>query len=629
MKKTIFLSLITLAATALHAQDNNGRYYSAGEIQSKTQVKYGRFEFKMYSSDMSGTTSTFFLWKEGSTEPNIQWNEIDVETFGKSANSWQSNPIWEYETNDYNPRRWEAFHNAIPIANKFVTFTVEWTPGYIAWYNNGTQVRRILKGQNAPQGNDPVGNIADAMRMCFNHWATFPGNWLGPFNPADLPSFQFVDWFTYQKWNGTGFDPVSIRNDFNNLAEVTTNYNISTHTFGDNQCTFRAANVGVVNGMLWLSITGWNNARPPAGNEIPNPNGTPTNTPPAVNITAPTSGASYASGSTITLTANATDAAPGTVSSVSFYDGATLLGTDASNPYSFTWNGAGVGGHSITARATDNNGATTTSAAVSITVATGSGNPLSQYYFHVVNKLTADYMRPTAGSATATIIQEEVAAVPTLSSFQWEFRAAPTSGYYFIVNKYTGNAIQPTGGSMGENTDLSQVALSGANQNNTELHWVVQASDEAPYYWIKNRKSGLYIRPNAGTNGTGIQIVQNTLNTTYSSFKWNLANQGDIPAANPAAEDLSSVVTDAGAQGITVYPNPAEGQIYITTEVKKMSSVTVSIYNMAGAVVSTTSFGKRVGWFRESMDIRSVSTGTYIVKIQKGDVTESKIFIRK
>lgn len=270
MKTHITTITLWMLVCLLQAQDNNGRYYSAGEIQSKQEVLYGRFEMMMYSSDMSGTTSTFFMWREGGQQNNMKWNELDIETFGKDHTMWQSNPIWQIDGDFNTIRRWEGFHRAIPIANTWVKFTLEWTPDYIAWYNNDVEVRRILKGQNAPQGNDPVGNISNAMRMCFNHWATFPGDWLGPFNAADLPSFQFVDWFTYQPWTGTGFGPVSVRHDFNTLAEVTTAYNVSTHTFDDNQCTFRAPNVGVTNGMLWLSVTGYNNARPPAGNEIPN-----------------------------------------------------------------------------------------------------------------------------------------------------------------------------------------------------------------------------------------------------------------------------------------------------------------------------------------------------------------------
>lgn len=274
MKRLIALQLLVLSIVAAQAQRN----YTAGEIQAKTDVTYGRFEVMMYSSDVSGTTSTFFLWKNGGNEATSRWNEIDIETFGKSANTWQSNPIWEYNANDQNTKRWEEVHSNIPIAKTWVKFTLEWTPNYIAWYNNDVQVRRILKGENVPanhnrynngDSDDPVGYIADPMRMCFNHWATYPGDWLGTWNEANLPSYQFVDWLTYQKWNGSGFDPVSTRYDFNSISEVTSNFNISTHTFTENQCQFSTNAVGVVNGYLWLGIFKSGREAAPSGAQIP------------------------------------------------------------------------------------------------------------------------------------------------------------------------------------------------------------------------------------------------------------------------------------------------------------------------------------------------------------------------
>ena len=51
-----------------------------------------------------------------------------------------------------------------------------------------------------------------------------------------------------------------------------------------------------------------------------------------------------------------------------FFDGATKLGEDLTSPYSFTWNNAVVGAHTLTVKATDNQNNVTTSAAVSITL---------------------------------------------------------------------------------------------------------------------------------------------------------------------------------------------------------------------------------------------------------------------
>ena len=84
-------------------------------------------------------------------------------------------------------------------------------------------------------------------------------------------------------------------------------------------------------------------------------------------LTAPAAGATYTAPASVTLTANAADP-DGTVQRVDFYADGTLVGSDATNPYAFTWVTNVVGPHTLTAVATDNVNGTTTSAPVQITV---------------------------------------------------------------------------------------------------------------------------------------------------------------------------------------------------------------------------------------------------------------------
>jgi YD repeat-containing protein len=71
---------------------------------------------------------------------------------------------------------------------------------------------------------------------------------------------------------------------------------------------------------------------------------------------------------TANLTASASD--DGRVERVEFYRGTTLIGTDSTEPYAASWNtgSLGNGGYSLTAKAVDDAGNTTTSAAVPVTV---------------------------------------------------------------------------------------------------------------------------------------------------------------------------------------------------------------------------------------------------------------------
>jgi regulation of enolase protein 1 (concanavalin A-like superfamily) len=92
---------------------------------------------------------------------------------------------------------------------------------------------------------------------------------------------------------------------------------------------------------------------------------------PSVALTAPANGATFTAPATISVTATASDS-DGTISQVDFYAGSTLIGTDTTSPYSISWSNVAAGSYSLTAKATDNAGAATTSAAVSVTVSPGS-----------------------------------------------------------------------------------------------------------------------------------------------------------------------------------------------------------------------------------------------------------------
>ena len=87
--------------------------------------------------------------------------------------------------------------------------------------------------------------------------------------------------------------------------------------------------------------------------------------PPVVSITSPLTGSNVTIGDAVTIAANATDG--GSITKVEFFDGATLINTDVTAPYTASFTPS-LGVHSITAKATDNDGDFTTSTPVSVTV---------------------------------------------------------------------------------------------------------------------------------------------------------------------------------------------------------------------------------------------------------------------
>jgi regulation of enolase protein 1 (concanavalin A-like superfamily) len=99
----------------------------------------------------------------------------------------------------------------------------------------------------------------------------------------------------------------------------------------------------------------------------------PANLPPAVILSSPTNGATFVAPASVTMSASANDP-DGTISGVEFYANSTLLGRDATPPYSFSAGSLAAGMYALKAVATDDDGAVTISEAITITVTTATAS---------------------------------------------------------------------------------------------------------------------------------------------------------------------------------------------------------------------------------------------------------------
>jgi len=170
------------------------------------------------------------------------------------------------------------------------------------------------------------------------------------------------------------------------------------------------------------------------------------NAPPSVTLTNPLNNASFTALANINFTADAADS-NGTVSKVEFFNGAAKLGEDISSPYSFAWNNVVAGNYPLTAKATDNHGAETTSDIVNITVNAAAPsvnitNPLNNAVFNNPANISID---ATASDADGTITKVEFFSGATLLgedtsspySFAWN---NVVTGNYALTAKATDNA---------------------------------------------------------------------------------------------------------------------------------------------------------------------------------------------
>src|SRR5207302_6211140 len=132
------------------------------------------------------------------------------------------------------------------------------------------------------------------------------------------------------------------------------------------------------------------------------------NNPPTVSLTTPAPASTFVAPAMHSLAASASDS-DGSVTRVDFYQGGTLIGSSTSAPYVGNWSNVGAGSYTLTAKATDNRGAVTTSSPVSVAVTANNAPSVS-----LTSPSTgASYFSPAtiALAATATDSDGTVARV--------------------------------------------------------------------------------------------------------------------------------------------------------------------------------------------------------------------------
>ena len=142
------------------------------------------------------------------------------------------------------------------------------------------------------------------------------------------------------------------------------------------------------------------------------------NVAPSVSLITPTDKSTYTEGKPVTITANASDF-DGTITKVDFYEGTTLISSDNTAPYSAKWSPA-PGNYIITAIATDNGNATSTSQPVNVTISpimlcTETSNLATQGTFTIGYKYTFE----TVG-ANVNITFELLDDKPGVIAYLWK-----------------------------------------------------------------------------------------------------------------------------------------------------------------------------------------------------------------
>jgi len=238
------LGAVLLINLTVAAKDYNG-----AELYSTNVVKYGRFDVRMRTISGSGIVSSFFLYYNnsylGTPEP---WREIDIEVLGKSTNVFQSNIITGNLASKTTSEKLHTFSN---LSKDYHTYSLEWTPNYIAWFFDNVEIRRTTGGQ-------ATDCQLKEMSYRFNAWISDAASWAGTFDPSILPVYQYINWVKYSTYtpaagpNGSDFT-LSWTDDFNSFN--TSRWAKGNWSFDGNLVDFSPDNIVVKDGYCIICLT--------------------------------------------------------------------------------------------------------------------------------------------------------------------------------------------------------------------------------------------------------------------------------------------------------------------------------------------------------------------------------------
>lgn len=348
------------------------------------------------------------------------------------------------------------------------------------------------------------------------------------------------------------------------------------------------------------------------------------NPPPVVTLESPADGAVVLADEQILIAAAATDltleGASGVVQSVEFFVNGTSVGVDTTAPYSTNWTAPSVGSFAISARATDNEGASASSSPSTVFVLAGDGSP-------VISSIT-----PASGTSgdqavitgnnfagvSSVILNGVEAAFSTNSLTQITFTipAAASTGLVVVTNTY-GSAQSPqnftvvqspvlisqvygAGGNSGAVFNADYVELYNRGETPVDLAgWSIQYASASGTTWAVGNVSGSVapgkyhlIRLAGGSSGSNLpapdSIPGTSINMSGTQGKVALRNStiafgGSSPIGQSGLQDFVGYGTSNAYEGAGAAPAPSS-----TTAIFRIDGGTTDTGNNAGDFVVGT-----------------------------------------
>ena len=392
------------------------------------------------------------------------------------------------------------------------------------------------------------------------------------------------------------------------------------------------------------------------------------NQPPSVSITSPSNRDTFGASSDITLVADANDP-DGSIRSVEFFSINGKLG-DASNSgggWTFSWEDVSPGSYTITARATDNLNASSTSSAINIVV-----ESVSEGSFIVApqaSMVVDGNLNDWSSIQRLEIDDYNVSLSPPSSDDDnsGDFAVAWDNEFLYLMVRIRDDQYDVSGSDKVWELDGIELLIDGLNNKSTSMqdddHQIIIRADAGEFmspsdlsandvisassltgngYRIEvavrwsaiggnmpqaNQAYGFNLAVNDRDNG----VIEHQIMETYvpnhfvDTSGWNtLMLSGDAPLPTDDEGPDSVVPLDYALH--QNYPNPFHDETTLVIDVPSTSMVELSVFDISGRMVETIISDVFEGGTHQVIwNSRNLAGGIYLIRMQ----TEQGVFYQQ
>ena len=203
--------------------------FKSGSVATYDKFAHGKIVASMKTPNKKGTVSSIYTFWDGPGFYPGGWNEIDMNIVPSVEDPLSTNVVYG---DGHNKMEDHKYDDNWLLDDDWHDYAMEWTPDYISWSIDGTEVRKI-------EGKDheavALMNKESALRL--NFWTPTFHAWGAEFNSRDMPWYLLFDYVEVYNWNKDtkGFDK-AWRDDFSFFDQ--TKWHKLSGTFDGNSSVF-------------------------------------------------------------------------------------------------------------------------------------------------------------------------------------------------------------------------------------------------------------------------------------------------------------------------------------------------------------------------------------------------------